>query len=90
MSDATSSKARAPTLFATGEFYPDGTFTFVSSDIGTVVSMTLSVDGQSVPVPDTAGTGTAFTGSGTYVCEEDKLTVTTDGALAPFVMTRAR
>ena len=49
--------------------------------------MTVTVGEQVVAVPDSAG-GSVFSGSGTYVCEEDAMTIQIASALVPFVMTR--
>ncbi len=73
---------------STGTFFEDGSFSFVSNAVNTTVTMSLIADGVSLPIPPIAGTGSAFSGSGTYECEDDTMTIHSDQISTPFLMTR--
>ena len=62
---------------STGTFGENGSFSFVTNSVNTTVTMTAASQGVNIPVPPVAGTGTAIGGTGTYVCEGDTMTITT-------------
>ena len=65
---------------STGTFGEDGSFSFVTNSVNTTVTMTAASQGVNIPIPPLAGTGTAIGGTGTYVCEGDEMTITTQNA----------
>ena len=74
---------------SSGTFGDDGSFTFVDTDVNTVVTMTASAGGVNVPIPPQSDTRSAFSGAGSYVCNGDTMTVNVDGNPGPIVMIRA-
>ncbi len=74
---------------SSGVFGPNGSFTFVDTAVNTHVTMTATAGGVNVPIPSQDATRSAFTGSGTYVCEGDTMTVSVDGNPGPISMTRS-
>ncbi len=74
---------------SSGTFAPDGSFTFVDTNLNTVVTLSATVGGVNVPVPTQSDTRSAFSGAGNYVCEGDTMTVNVDGNPGPIVMIRA-
>ncbi len=74
---------------SSGTFARDGSFTFVDTNLNTVVTLTASAGGVNLPIPPQSDTRSAFSGAGNYVCEGDTMTVNVDGNPGPIVMIRA-
>ena len=74
---------------SSGTFAPDGSFTFVDTNLNTVVTLTASAGGVNLPIPPQSDTRSAFSGAGSYVCEGNTMTVNVDGNPGPIVMIRA-
>ena len=72
-----------------GTFSDDGSFTFIDSNVNTVVTMTASVGGVNLPISPQTETQSAFSGTGTFVCEGDSMTVNVDGNPGPILMNRS-
>ena len=73
---------------STGNFLPDGSFTFLASDASSVITMSATAGGASVPMPSLTGAGSAFGGTGTYACDDATMTINIDGNPGPIVMNR--
>lgn len=72
-----------------GTFADDGSMTFVEVAVNSVVTMTTSAGGIELPIPPQAATRSFFNGSGTYVCEDDTITMSVDANPGPIRMFRA-
>ena len=72
-----------------GTFSDDGSFTFIDSNVNTVVTMTASAGGVNLPISPQTETQSAFSGTGTFVCEGDSMTVNVDGNPGPILMNRS-
>ena len=72
-----------------GTFSDDGAFTFIDSNVDTVITVTVSAGGVNLPIPQQTETQSAFSGTGTFVCEGDSMTVNVDGNPGPIVMNRS-
>jgi hypothetical protein len=71
-----------------GEFLDDGTYNFHDVSVGSTLSVNAVVDGSPLPIPNDPRQRSAVSGSGTYVCEGDVLTLTTAEAPSAFVLDR--
>jgi hypothetical protein len=71
-----------------GEFLDDGTYSFHDVSVGSTLSLNAVVDGSPLPLPNDPRQRSAVSGSGTYVCEGDVLTLTTAEAPSAFVLDR--
>jgi hypothetical protein len=72
-----------------GTFGDDGSFTFVDSNVNTVITATVSAGGVNLPIPQQTDTGSAFSGAGSFTCEGDTMTVSVDRNPGPIVMNRS-
>lgn len=70
----------------TAAFRPDGTLTFTDVSIGATVTVT--VNGLTVPMPSVDRAKSAASGAGTFTCSGQEMTVSIDGSPTPFVMDR--